>query len=218
MALLRYIFCCCVAQCCPVIVSHPRCISVFGLDVQLIGQATVIATFIECSASAPFVTIGRPLPNYFLYVFDPATSELCPLGVAGELCIGGVALSRGYVGRKDLTAEKFIDNPFRRPAAQGSLSDAQVCTKITRLTRYYQPYMWCISHQRIVHCIALCLQALTALNLPAPGFLRCGGDLGPEAPVHDAAADPPLLYRTGDLCKWTEDGNLEFLGRIDAQV
>jgi non-ribosomal peptide synthetase component F len=93
----------------------------------IVHQATVIATFIDCNTSAPFVTIGRPLPNYFLYVFDPTTSELCPMGVAGELCIGGVALSRGYVGRKDLTAEKFIDNPFRRPVARGSQSDVQVC-------------------------------------------------------------------------------------------
>jgi acyl-coenzyme A synthetase/AMP-(fatty) acid ligase len=59
-------------------------------------------------------------------------------------------------------------------------------------------------------------QALAANNLPVPSFLRAipTAQQCAEAPL----VDPPKLYRTGDLCKWTEDGCLEFLGRIDAQV
>ena len=69
-------------------------------------EATVIATCAECHPYKP-VTIGKPLPNTFACVLD---EQLCPVaeGGAGELCLGGVGLARGYVGRTELTAEKFI--------------------------------------------------------------------------------------------------------------
>ncbi len=72
-------------------------------------EATVIATYAECHPQKP-VTIGKPLPNYFVGIFDEQMRAL-PAGVPGELCIGGVGLARGYVGRPDLTREKFVSNP-----------------------------------------------------------------------------------------------------------
>ena len=59
------------------------------------------------------VRIGRPLANTTMYVVDPRTLELQPVGVAGELLIGGAGVARGYLGRAELTAEKFITSPFR---------------------------------------------------------------------------------------------------------
>ncbi len=73
-------------------------------------EATVVATWHECQPDRT-ITIGKPLPTYQVYILD---SELEPVasGVEGEIHIGGVCLARGYVNRPDLTAEKFIANPF----------------------------------------------------------------------------------------------------------
>ena len=88
------------------------------------------------------VPIGRPIPGVRAYVLDRA-GELAPRGAPGELHIGGAQLAQGYLNRPELTAERFIPDPF------------------------------------------------------VPG---------------------ERLYRTGDLVRWRNDGNIEYLGRLDRQV
>jgi amino acid adenylation domain-containing protein len=59
----------------------------------------------------PRVTIGRPLANVKIYLLDD-NLEPMPIGVAGELYIGGAGVARGYLNQPDLTAGKFVPNPF----------------------------------------------------------------------------------------------------------
>ena len=76
-------------------------------------EATIDATFWTCNPEScqSSVPIGRPINNMLVYVLDP-NLEPVPIGVAGELHIGGDGIARGYLNRTELNVEKFIPNPF----------------------------------------------------------------------------------------------------------
>jgi len=76
-------------------------------------EATIDATCALCDRASPphTVTIGRPIANTQVYVLDPDLRPV-PIGVPGELYIGGRCLARGYLNRPELTAEKFITHSF----------------------------------------------------------------------------------------------------------
>jgi len=91
--------------------AHIRLVNTYGPT-----ETTIVATMCDLTGeSAPEsvarAPIGKPTANTQAYVLDPYL-RLAPVGVPGELCIGGDGLAQGYMNRSDLTAENFGPNPF----------------------------------------------------------------------------------------------------------
>jgi amino acid adenylation domain-containing protein len=81
-------------------------------------ETTVCATIMDCTSwqnhqQAP--PIGRPIANTQLYILD-TQEQLLPMGVAGQLCVGGVGLARGYHNRPELTQMRICSQPLRKRA------------------------------------------------------------------------------------------------------
>jgi amino acid adenylation domain-containing protein len=89
--------------------AHPqveRVINLYGPS-----EDTTYSTFAVVGRGDARIPIGRPVAGSGAYVVD-ARGELAPLGVAGELCLSGAGLTRGYLDRPELTAERFVPDPF----------------------------------------------------------------------------------------------------------
>lgn len=106
-------------------------------------ETTVFATshMVPINEKQKGIHIGKPIANTQIYIMN--NEHLCGVGMVGEIYIGGEGVTRGYLNKPQLTAEKFVENPFK------------------------------------------------------PG---------------------DTVYRTGDLGRWLESGDIEYLGRIDDQV
>ncbi|HEX8273690.1 MAG TPA: amino acid adenylation domain-containing protein [Longimicrobiaceae bacterium] len=81
-------------------------------------EASIYATWHPCppgGSEAP--PIGRPVANARAYVLDTG-GEPAPVGVPGELCLGGAGVARGYLGRPELTADRFVPDPFAGGAGE----------------------------------------------------------------------------------------------------
>ncbi|WP_429385033.1 amino acid adenylation domain-containing protein, partial [Mucilaginibacter sp. UYCu711] len=93
-----------------------------GIEVEIINEygpteATVGCCTYRLDSLTSFddlsnnVSIGKPIANAQIYILNEF-NEIVPIGVAGELCIGGAGLARGYLNLPELTAERFINHPF----------------------------------------------------------------------------------------------------------
>ncbi|UJS03239.1 non-ribosomal peptide synthetase [Cylindrospermopsis raciborskii] len=97
--------------------SHPRLINMYGIT-----ETTVHVTYRQILAEDILENrgsvIGIPIPDLCLYILD-RYFEPVPYGVAGEIYVGGMGVSRGYLNRPSLTAERFIPNPIsQKPGAR----------------------------------------------------------------------------------------------------
>jgi natural product biosynthesis luciferase-like monooxygenase protein len=120
------------------VVSDGRILNMYGPT-----ETTIWSTTSSVDGEGP-VTIGRSIANTTVFIVDSHMQPV-PIGMPGELLIGGAGVVRGYLARPDLTAERFVPDPF--------------------------------------------------------------------SPTRDGR-----LYRTGDVARWLETGEIEFLGRADQQV
>jgi len=84
--------------------------NVYGPTEAAIMTTTWLAPHNGATGGLP---IGRPMENVRVYVLDERLQPL-PIGVAGELCLGGIQVAQGYLNRPDLTAAKFVDDPFTK--------------------------------------------------------------------------------------------------------
>ena len=95
--------------------AAPRLINMYGIT-----ETTVHVTYrpIErADLARPASVIGRPISDLEILLLDPELQAV-PLGVAGEICVGGAGLANGYLGRPELTAERFVPHPH--PALPGA--------------------------------------------------------------------------------------------------
>jgi amino acid adenylation domain-containing protein len=89
--------------------THLRIINTYGQT-----ECSDVTTSYHVPPEVPDgpVLIGRPIQNTYMYVLSPG-GTLCPTGIPGELCTGGAGVGRGYLNQEEMTAQKFVENPFR---------------------------------------------------------------------------------------------------------
>ena len=86
-------------------------INEYGPTEASVGTSVFPVPQDEAEPLPDVLPIGRPLPGMTMYVLDPALAPV-PVGVAGELYVGGTGVARGYAGRPELTAERFVPDPY----------------------------------------------------------------------------------------------------------
>jgi amino acid adenylation domain-containing protein len=82
-------------------------------------EATIVTSLSKYEHGQNARNIGRPIQNKKLYILDEHR-QLLPFGCAGELYIGGVGIARGYLNRRELTAERFLPNPYPSEAERSN--------------------------------------------------------------------------------------------------
>ncbi|PKD39817.1 non-ribosomal peptide synthetase, partial [Methylomonas sp. Kb3] len=95
--------------------QRPQLVNMYGITETTVHVTYRALTMQDAEAAAS--PIGRPIADLQTYLLD-ASLNLCPVGCGGELHVGGAGLARGYLNRPELTAERFIPNPFGKPGSR----------------------------------------------------------------------------------------------------
>ncbi len=93
--------------------EHPQLVNMYGIT-----ETTVYVTYRKLTAEEVLTVdadVGTGLDDLRVYVLD-AQGEPVPVGVAGEICVGGAGVTRGYLNRPAPTAERFVADPFTAKA------------------------------------------------------------------------------------------------------
>ncbi len=93
---------------------HVRIVNEYGPT-----ENSVNSTAYECKPGLQKALIGKPIHNVAVYILD-RNLRLTPIGVVGEICLTGSSLARGYLNNPELTAEKFVENPYVSPGTHHS--------------------------------------------------------------------------------------------------
>ncbi|HEU4562037.1 MAG TPA: amino acid adenylation domain-containing protein, partial [Longimicrobium sp.] len=91
--------------------KRPRLVNMYGITETTVHVTWHTVTGRELKDAGAGSVMGRAIPDLHAYVLDPAGNP-SPVGVSGELYVGGAGLARGYLGRPGLTAQRFVPDPF----------------------------------------------------------------------------------------------------------
>lgn len=160
------------------------------------GTVWSSACAIPANFSGSIVPIGKPISNMEAYVLNAAQQPV-PVGVAGELYIGGDGLTAGYLNRPDLTAERFLPNPFRAGERLYRTGDL-----VRWLPDGQLAFLGRIDHQVKIRGHRIELEEIEAalLNLPevAQAVVIARGDAPPALDPEDLDALVAALEAAGD--------------------
>ena len=162
-------------------------------------EATINNTYypLDRHEQRAIVPIGKPVANNEIFILDREMHPM-PLKLAGEICIGGKSVARGYLDKPELTREKFKikNDKLKIKNGSGTLrADLNAFGENKKVPG--KSYMQPCTHAIMQPCNHASMPSSQSPNPPIPHY---------------------RIYLTGDIGRWLEDGNIEIMGRVDEQV